>query len=187
MASGNGTNTPTPPPPTPTPTPLGIRTEQKANAKAAAIVAAAAAAKVETLEGRCHSVIAELQQLLSEYRVLLDDKSESRFDNAERLLAVGGNIESKQEAIKECEAELEQLREEAQRLALLAKQAEIDELEAAHEILSTDLRSSELANGDADMGKIQCLSAVERDRKRRISELAQLYSEIEAQRSKRAT
>ncbi len=179
MASGNGTNTPTPPPPTPTPTPLGIRTEQKANAKAAATVAAA---KVERLEGRCHSVIAELQQLLSEFRVLLEDKSESRFDNAERLLAVGGDIESKQEAIKECEAELEQLREEAQRLALLAKQAEIEELEAAHDVLSTDLISSELANGVVDMGKIQCLRAVAQNRKRLRDELAQLYSEIEAKR-----
>jgi DNA repair exonuclease SbcCD ATPase subunit len=158
---------------------LGIRTEQKANAKAAATVAAA---KVETLEGRCHSVIAEQQQLVSEFRVLLDDKSESRFDNAERLLAVGGNIESKQEAIKECEAELEQLREEAQRLALLAKQAEIEELEAAHDVLSTDLRSSELANGVVDMGKIQCLTAVAQNRKRLRDELAQLYSEIEAKR-----
>ena len=149
--------------------------------------AAAAAAKVKRLDGGCQSVKDELRALVSEFRMLLDDKSESRFDNSERLLAVRQNIESKRQAIKECEAELEQLREEAQRLALLAKQAEIDELEAAHDVLSTDLRSSELANGDADMGKIQCLSAVERDRKRRISELAQLYSEIEAQRSKRAT
>ena len=119
----------------------------------------------------------EEQKLLNEMQILYDsasDKSDARYDNPPRLRDVGLKILSKRAEIKACE----EAKEQALRAKISATEAEIDRL--------TSCPFDELLNTDhVDVGKLERLVKLAESRKRSMSELEALKSEISVKRPRK--
>ncbi len=122
----------------------------------------------------CQNLKDEEQKLVEELEFLYCDKSDARYDNPPRLRDVGLKILSKRAEIKACE----EAKEQALRAEISAAEAEIDRL--------TSCPFDELLNTDhVDVGKLERLVELAESRKRSMSELEALKSEISVKRPRK--